>query len=38
MRIPFLLPSLLLAACAAPGVDLRPDPGDFAFLEVRLRG
>jgi hypothetical protein len=29
---------LVLAACAAPGVELRPLADDFAFVEVRLRG
>ena len=29
---------LLLAACAAPGVDIAPQPGDFAFLEIQLLG
>jgi hypothetical protein len=29
---------LLAAACAAPGVDVRPAPSDFAFLEIRLKG
>jgi hypothetical protein len=27
-----------LFACAAPGVDISPQPGDFAFLEVALQG
>lgn len=30
--------AFLLAACAAPGVDVQPAATDFAFLEVRLRG
>ena len=29
---------LLLTACGTPGVDLVPEPGDFAFLEVKLKG
>ena len=29
---------LLLAACGTPGVQVSPQPGDFAFLEVRLKG
>lgn len=38
MRRSTLLLTTMLAACAAPGVDLRPSADDFAFLEVRLRG
>ncbi len=33
-----LLSVLLLAACAAPGVELQPLASDFALLEVDLRG
>ena len=36
-----LLAALLLpwaAACAAPGVEVVPQPGDFAFLEIKLLG
>ncbi|MHC5212565.1 MAG: hypothetical protein ACYTG2_17775 [Planctomycetota bacterium] len=43
-----ILPTLRLASglavlvailsCAAPGVDISPQPGDFAFLEVALQG
>lgn len=29
---------LLLAACAAPGTAVIPQPDDFAFVEVKLRG
>ena len=29
---------LLLSACGTPGVLLVPEAGDFAFLEVRLKG
>ena len=29
---------LLAASCAAPGVELMRQPGDFAFLEVTLEG
>ncbi len=29
---------LTLAACSAPGTELAPEPGDFAFLEVTLKG
>jgi len=27
-----------LTSCAAPGVEISRQPGDFAFLEVNLRG
>ena len=29
---------LLLSACGTPGRELAPQPGDFAFLEVKLKG
>jgi hypothetical protein len=29
---------LALAACGTPGREVLPEPGDFAFLEVRLKG
>jgi hypothetical protein len=29
---------LLLAACGTPGGEVAPIAGDFAFLEVRLKG
>ena len=29
---------LVLAACGTPGVEVVPQPGDFAFLEVKLKG
>jgi len=29
---------VLLAACMAPGVDIAPQPGDFAFVEIQLLG
>ncbi len=29
---------LLLSACGTPGATLVPEAGDFAFLEVRLKG
>ena len=29
---------LLLAACGTPGRLVVPEPGDFAFLEVKLKG
>jgi hypothetical protein len=29
---------LVLAACGTPGVEVVPQPDDFAFLEVKLRG
>jgi len=28
----------LLGACGTPGVQVVPQPGDFAFLEVTLKG
>jgi hypothetical protein len=38
-RIPLvLLAPALLTACLAPGAELVPEPGDFAFLEIRLQG
>lgn len=35
-RISWLL--LVLTSCSAPGVEIRPVEGDFAFLEVKLKG
>jgi hypothetical protein len=29
---------LVLSACSAPGTELAPEPGDFAFIEVTLKG
>jgi hypothetical protein len=29
---------LVLAACGTPGAEVVPQPGDFAFLEVKLKG
>jgi hypothetical protein len=29
---------LLLGACGTPGKDVTPEPGDFAFLDVKLKG
>lgn len=29
---------LVLSACGTPGRDLAPEPGDFAFIEVKLKG
>lgn len=29
---------LLIGACGTPGRDVVPQPGDFAFLEVKLKG
>lgn len=29
---------LVLAACGTPGTAVVPQPGDFAFLEVKLKG
>ena len=31
-----LLPLLLLASCGTPGAEVRPQEGDFAFLEFKL--
>ena len=36
-RLPLTL-VLLLGACGTPGAELAPMPGDFAFLEVKLKG
>ena len=33
-----VLPLALLAACLAPGVDIAPQPTDFAFFEIQLQG
>jgi len=38
MNLRTLALPLLLAACAAPGVELVPLDSDFALLEVDLRG
>ena len=29
---------LLMAACGTPGAELTRQPGDFAFIEVTLKG
>jgi len=29
---------IALAACGTPRREVLPEPGDFAFLEVRLKG
>jgi hypothetical protein len=29
---------LTLSACGTPGREVLPEPGDFAFLEVKLKG
>jgi hypothetical protein len=29
---------LVLAACGTPGREVVPEAGDFAFLEVKLKG
>ena len=29
---------LFLSACSAPGREVAPQPGDFGFLEVTLKG
>ena len=34
----FLPILLLLSACGTPGRDVAPKEGDFAFLEVKLKG
>ena len=36
-RLPLVLVALL-SACGTPGVQVVPQPGDFAFLEVTLKG
>jgi hypothetical protein len=36
-RLPLAL-LLLLGACGTPGKDIAPEAGDFAFLEVKLKG
>ena len=38
VRLPRSLPLLLAAACAAPGVDLVPQPTDFAVVQIQLLG
>lgn len=35
-RLPFLL--VFLAACRAPGQEVRPAEGDFALVEAKLKG
>lgn len=37
MPLAALLP-FVLAGCLAPGADIQPAPGDFAFLEIQLQG
>ena len=29
---------LLIAGCGTPGQDIAPQAGDFAFIEVKLKG
>jgi len=29
---------MLTASCGTPGQEVTPEPGDFAFLEVKLKG
>lgn len=29
---------VFLGACGTPGIEVVPQPGDFAFLEVKLKG
>lgn len=36
--LPLSLSLSVLAACAAPGVELVPLDTDFAFVEIALRG
>jgi hypothetical protein len=36
-RLPLAL-FLVLAACGTPGREVAPEAGDFAFLEVKLKG
>jgi len=36
-RLPLVLVALL-SACGTPAVQVVPQPGDFAFLEVTLKG
>lgn len=38
MRTAAALGLLLIASCGTPGMMLSPEPGDFAFLEIKLRG
>ena len=35
---PGLLLLVLLGACGTPGGDIEPQAGDFAFIEVKLKG
>ena len=30
--------ALLAASCGTPGREVRPEAGDFAFLDVKLKG
>jgi hypothetical protein len=36
-RFPLAL-LILLGACGTPGKDISPESGDFAFIEVKLKG
>lgn len=38
MKKVFAAALVLMSACGTPGVDLAPQAGDFAFLEVKLKG
>ena len=29
---------LSIAACGTPGSEISPQPGDFAFIDVKLKG
>ncbi|MEO6593426.1 MAG: hypothetical protein ABIP94_01585 [Planctomycetota bacterium] len=33
-----LLAGFAASGCLAPGVDIAPAPGDFAFLQIQLQG
>ena len=35
---PLLLTALLAPGCLAPSPEIRPRPGDFAIVEVQLKG
>jgi hypothetical protein len=38
MRKAFAAILVVMSACGTPGLDLAPQAGDFAFLEVKLKG
>ena len=37
-RLTAILGLAAMAACAEPGKAVAPEPGDFAFLEIKLQG